>query len=243
MSPFPKINILAIAVHPDDAELSCSGTLARHKALGYTTGILDLSGGELGTRGSKELRLTEAADSAKILNLDFRKTLDLRDGFFKNDEYHQLAIIQWLRALQPDVVLCNAPEDRHPDHGRAGALAVDACFYSGLRKIETEMEGIAQSAWRPAKVYHYIQDRFIQPSLVVDISPYMDIKLQSIRAFTSQFYNPGSDEPETYISSASFFENISARARTFGHMIGTEFGEGFVLKGPVRVGDMMGEIE
>lgn len=236
---YPKIQVLGIGVHPDDIELTASGTLLRHKALSYSTGVLDLTGGELGTRGSKELRLEEAAVSAQILGLDFRHNLGFRDGFFTNDEAHQLELIRWIRALRPDVVLCNSPEDRHPDHGRAGALVSEACFYSGLRKIETTLNGKEQAAWRPVQVYQYIQDRLLTPSLVVDISPYFEQKLDSIRAFSSQFYNPDSKEPETYISSPRFFENIIARARTFGHMIGVEYGEGFIQKGPVRVGDLV----
>lgn len=236
---FPKINILAIGVHPDDVELTCSGTLLRHKALGFSIGVLDLTGGELGTRGSKELRLQEAEDSSKILGLKFRKNLNFRDGFFQNDEAHQLELIRWIRALKPDVVLCNSPEDRHPDHGRAGALAVEACFYSGLRKIETELNGNKQEAWRPAIVYQYVQDRLLMPSFVVDITPWMSTKLDSIKAFSSQFFNPESQEPESYISSPRFFENIVARARTYGHMIGTEFGEGFISKSPVEIESML----
>lgn len=236
---FPKINVLAIGVHPDDVELTCSGTLLRHKALGFSIGVLDLTGGELGTRGSKELRLQEADDSSKILGLKFRKNLNFRDGFFQNDEAHQLELIRWIRALKPDVVLCNSPEDRHPDHGRAGALAVEACFYSGLRKIETELNGIKQEAWRPAIVYQYVQDRLLMPSFVVDITPWMSTKLDSIKAFSSQFFNPESQEPESYISSPRFFENIVARARTYGHMIGTEFGEGFISKSPVEIESML----
>lgn len=236
---FPKINVLAIGVHPDDIELTCCGTLLRHQSLGYSIGVLDLTGGELGTRGSKELRLQEAQKSSKILGLSIRQNLNFRDGFFQNDEAHQLEIIRWIRALQPDVVLCNSPEDRHPDHGRAGALAVEACFYSGLRKIETEMKGTPQMEWRPAHVYQYVQDRLMIPSLVVDISPWMNVKLDAIKAFSSQFYNPESKEPESYISSPRFFENILARARTYGHMIGTEFGEGFVSKSPVNMENLM----
>lgn len=236
---FPKINILAIGVHPDDVELTCSGTLLRHKALGFSIGVLDLTGGELGTRGSKELRLQEAENSSKILGLKFRKNLNFRDGFFQNDEAHQLELIRWIRALKPDVVLCNSPEDRHPDHGRAGALAVEACFYSGLRKIETELNGNKQEAWRPAIVYQYVQDRLLMPSFVVDITPWMSTKLESIKAFSSQFFDPESQEPESYISSPRFFENIVARARTYGHMIGTEFGEGFISKNPVEIESML----
>jgi len=240
---FPKIQVLAIAAHPDDAELGCSGTLLRHKHLGYSTGILDLTAGDLGTRGNMELRLKEADAATKILNLTDRRNLFFRDGFFKVDEFHTLELVKWIRAYRPELVLCNAPEDRHPDHGRAGKLAVEACFYSGLTKIQTRLNGVIQEAWRPGKVLHYIQDRLLLPSLVVDITPWMDIKIESIQAFKSQFYSPEytveSKEPETYISSSAFKEQIIARARIIGHMSGVEFGEGFISPTPVRVDDLV----
>lgn len=238
----PQLDILAIGVHPDDVELTCSGTICRHRAMGYSVGVLDLTGGELGTRGNKDLRLQEAQASAKILGLNFRHNLHFRDGFFQNDEVHQLEVVRWIRALKPVIVMCNAPEDRHPDHGRAGALVNEACFYSGLRKIQTELHGQPQEPWRPTRIYQYVQDRLMIPSLVVDITPWMEQKMDSIKAYSSQFYNPESTEPESYISSPRFFQNIDARARTFGHMIGVEFGEGFMVKGPVEVGDFMAEM-
>jgi bacillithiol biosynthesis deacetylase BshB1 len=235
----PKIDILAIAVHPDDAELACSGTLMHHKAIGCTTGILDLTAGEMGTRGTPELRMQEAAKAAEIMKLDFRHNLQLRDCFFSIDESHILQIVKWIRALQPKVVICNAPEDRHPDHGRAAELALQACFYSGLAKIHTEMNGQQQQAFRPDIVWHYIQDRLLMPSVVLDISPWMDDKVKAIKAFDSQFFNSQQEGPETYISTPLFWDNIQAKARTFGHMIGVEFGEGFIKSGPVQVRSLL----
>jgi N-acetylglucosamine malate deacetylase 1 len=233
------VKVLAIAVHPDDAELACSGTLMRHKHMGHTTAILDLTAGEMGTRGTPELRAKEAEEAAKIMQIDFRHNLGMRDCFFALDEHHILEVVKWIRALQPEVVLCNAPEDRHPDHGRASELAAQACFYSGLPKIKTTLHGKDQQAYRPPAVWHYIQDRLLTPSVVIDISPWMDSKLQSIQAFKSQFYSSDFQGPETYISTPEFWENIKARARNFGHMIGTEFGEGFIKPGPVKVDHLL----
>ncbi|NBV14827.1 MAG: bacillithiol biosynthesis deacetylase BshB1 [Sphingobacteriia bacterium] len=232
-----KLDVLAIAAHPDDAELACSGTLVQLKKRGYKIGILDLTRGELGTRGTPELRELEAKASAEILGLDFRANLNFRDGFFENEETHQLALIQWIRHLQPRLVLANAPEDRHPDHGRAGSLALQACFYSGLSKVVTHWEGNLQPAYRPEKVWQYIQDRWIQPSVVIEISDSFETKIASIKAFASQFYNPGLQEPETYISSPDFWHQIESRARTVGHLIGVRYGEGFILPGPVEIKD------
>jgi len=235
----PKLDILAIAAHPDDVELSCSGTLLKMAAQGKKIGILDLTRGELGTRGSAEIRDREAAASAVILGLTMRENLGYRDGFFRNDEAHQLGIIQMIRRFRPDVLLINAPHDRHPDHGKGSDLARDAAFYSGLRRIETLHAGQSQEAWRPAKVWKYIQDQLIMPDFVVDITPYMEQKLDAIRAFSSQFFNPNSDEPETYISSQNFLEQIRARSKEMGHMIGVQYGEGFVSEKPLRIDDLM----
>ncbi|MCB0409893.1 MAG: bacillithiol biosynthesis deacetylase BshB1, partial [Flavobacteriales bacterium] len=195
-----KVDILAIGVHPDDVELSCSGTILKHIAQGKKVGILDLTIGELGSRGSGELRLVEASNSAKLLGVEFRENIGLADGFFENDKESQLAIIKMIRKYQPEVVLANAVRDRHPDHGRASKLISDACFYSGLLKIETELEGKQQTHWRPKAVYHYIQDRLIKPDFVVDVSEFVDKKIASIQCFSSQFYNPESKEPATPIS-------------------------------------------
>lgn len=224
-----KLDILAIGVHPDDVELSASGTILKHIALGKTVGILDLTRGELGTRGSAALRTQEANRSAKILGVSVREQLNMADGFFENNEAHQKQIIQIIRKFQPEIVLCNAVSDRHPDHGRAAKLTSDACFYSGLIKIETKEEGKTQTAWRPKAVYHYIQDQFIEPDFVVDITSYMDKKMESILAFSSQFYDPNSREPETPISSKSFMENVKAKATLFGRAINCNYAEGFTV--------------
>jgi len=225
-----KLDILAIAAHPDDVELSCSGTIAKHVAEGRSVGILDLTRGELGTRGTPELRAQEAAKASEILGLRVREALDLGDGWFELNQANKLAIIKVLRKYQPEVVLCNAIHDRHIDHGRGSQLASDACFLSGLRKIETEVGGQLQQAWRPKAVYHYIQDRWIDPDFVIDITEHMDTKLAAIHAFSSQFHDPDSKEPQTPISSPEFLEYIKGRASQFGRMINARFGEGFTVE-------------
>jgi bacillithiol biosynthesis deacetylase BshB1 len=218
-----KLDILVMAAHPDDAELSCSGTILKHIAAGKKVGIVDFTRGELGTRGTPEIRLQESADATKILGLHARENLGIRDGFFRNDEETQLKLIEIIRKYQPDIVLANALEDRHPDHGKGAQLAIDACFLSGLRQIKTG----DLSAWRPAQVYHYIQDRYIEPDFVVDISAHWDQKEAAIRAFKSQFFDPSSVEPASYISSPDFLNFIQARAMEMGHKIGVKYGEGF----------------
>jgi len=225
-----KLDILVIAVHPDDAELCCSGTILKHIALGKKVGIVDLTRGELGTRGTAETRDEEAADSAKILGLHVRENLRMRDGFFQNDEAHRLEVIKAIRKYQPEIILSNALEDRHPDHGRAGDLVYDAVFLSGLPKIETEVKGEKQVAHRPRLLLQFIQDRYIKPDIIVDISDHMDTKIKSIQAFKTQFYNPDIDGLETYISSPEFFETVIGRAREFGKSIGATFGEGFTSR-------------
>lgn len=224
-----KVDILAIGVHPDDVELSCSGTLAKHIAMGKTAGILDLTRGELGTRGNAELRSKEAMEAAKILGVAFRTQLNFKDGFFENNEAHLKQIIEQIRMHQPEIVLCNAVSDRHPDHGRSAKLVADACFYSGLVKIETQANGKPQHAWRPKAVYHYIQDHFIHPDFVVDVSAYMELKHKSIMAFSSQFYSPDSKEPETPISSKDFLESVNAKMAVLGRVIGVKFAEGYTV--------------
>ncbi len=224
-----KVDILAIGVHPDDVELSCSGTLLKHIALGKTAGILDLTLGELGTRGNAQLRTEEANKAAEILGLSFRTQLNFQDGFFTNDKQHLLSIIQQLRLHQPEIVLCNAVSDRHPDHGRAAKLVADACFYSGLIKIETSYNNVIQNPWRPKAVYHYIQDNFIHPDFVVDISAHVETKHAAIMAFSSQFYNPNSNEPETPISSKSFLTSLNSKMAVWGRAIGADFAEGFTV--------------
>lgn len=233
-----KLDILAIGVHPDDVELSCAGTLLKHIALGKKCGILDLTCGELGTRGSGELRLIEAADAAKILGVSVRDNLKMADGFFKNDTAHQLEIIKKIREYQPEIVLCNAVTDRHPDHGRSAALVSEACFYSGLMRIETEHNGHKQQHWRPKAVYHYIQDRQLKPDFVVDVTEFFDKKMEAIKAFRSQFYSPDSTEPESPISMKNFFDFIEEKMRVFGRDAGFEFAEGFTVERTIGVNDL-----
>jgi bacillithiol biosynthesis deacetylase BshB1 len=226
-----KLDILVLAAHPDDAEISCAGTIARHVAMGHTVGIVDLTKGELGTRGTVEIRAEEAAASAKILGVTVRENLGLKDGFFQNDPTHQLAVIRAIRKYQPSIVLANAVYDRHIDHGRGASLAYDACFLSGLVRIETfDEDGKKQEPWRPAAVYHYIQSLYIEPDFIVDISDYWQKKVEALKAFRSQFYDPDSDEAETYISSPGFLKMVEARAIDWGYAIGTKYGEGFTTR-------------
>lgn len=232
-----KLDVLAFGVHPDDVELSCSGVLLVEKLQGKRTGVVDLTRGELGTRGTAATRLEESALASKILLLDARENLEMADGFFKNDEAHQLKIIKSIRKYQPDVVLCNAPEDRHPDHGRSAQLIEDAAFLSGLRKIETTIDGVSQDAWRPKYVLHYIQDRYLKPDFVVDISSVFETKLKAIQAYQTQFFTDSNDvnEPQTYISTPGFLESIIYRAKMFGKMIGVEYAEGFISKKTIGI--------
>ncbi|MDZ7933849.1 MAG: bacillithiol biosynthesis deacetylase BshB1 [Emticicia sp.] len=233
-----KLDLVVLAAHPDDAEMSCGGTIASAIAQGKKVGIIDFTRGELGTRGTPEIRAKESAAASKILNISARENLGFRDGFFKNDEEHQMKLIAAIRRYQPDVVLANAIEDRHPDHGKGAALAVDACFYSGLRMIQTfDANGTPQQAWRPKALYHYIQDRFIKPDLVVDISNYWDLKEASIRAYKSQFHDPNSTEPESYLTSPEFLEFLKARSQEMGHMIGAKFGEGYTKTKTIGIKD------
>ena len=225
-----KLDILVIAAHPDDAELGCSGTIAAHIDKGFKVGIVDLTHGEMGTRGTPEIRLQEAADAAKILGLSARENLGFKDIYFKDDEAHQLELIKVIRKYQPEIVLANAITDRHPDHGKGASLASNACFMSGLRKIETELDGVAQQAWRPKFVYHYIQNNYIQPDFIVDISAHWDTKVASIMAFKSQFYDPASQEPASFISSPEFLPFIESRSRELGHRIMVKYGEGFTVE-------------
>jgi len=224
-----QLDILAIGVHPDDVELACSGTLLHHIALGHKVGILDLTRGELGTRGSAELRTQEATAAAALMGALVRQNLDLADGFFQNNTDAVLAIVQQIRRFRPRIVLANAIKDRHPDHGRAAQLIADACFYAGLRKIETTWQGEAQSAHRPENVYHYIQDYNLQADFVFDISAQMDKKLELILCFGSQFFDPNSQEPRTPISGADFLEFIRAKARTYGRPAGFDYAEAYTV--------------
>lgn len=223
-----KVDILAFAAHPDDIELCCSATLCKHVDLGQKVAIVDLTRGELGTRGTAETRMVESAASSEILGIHYRENLGFRDGFFTHDETHLLELVKMLRKYQPDVVLCNAPSDRHPDHGRAGKLAADACFLSGLPKIQTTQDGEEQKAWRPKAVYHYIQDYFIHPDFVIDVTDYIDKKVESIKAFKTQFYDPESKEPTTPISGEDFFDYLLGRMKEMGRPIGAKYAEGFL---------------
>lgn len=225
-----KLDILALAAHPDDAELGCGGTIAKHVSLGYSVGIIDLTRGELGTRGTPELRAGEAQASAAILGLSVRENLGLRDGFFQNTPDEQMAIIKAVRAYRPEIVLANAIADRHPDHSRGASLAFEACFLAGLAKIETTLNGERQQPWRPRNILHYIQSEFVEPNLIVDISDHWATKIKAVKAFKSQFYDPSSTEPQTYISDPTFLRKIEARAIDLGHAIGTKYGEGFTVR-------------
>jgi N-acetylglucosamine malate deacetylase 1 len=225
-----KLDILAFGAHPDDVELGCSGTILKEVSLGKKVGIVDLTRGELGTRGSAEIRDQEANAAAKILGVSVRENLNMRDGFFANDEKHQLEIIKMIRKYQPEIVLCNAIDDRHIDHGKGSKLVSDACFLSGLMKIETVLDGEIQKPWRPKVVYHYIQWKNIEPDFVVDITGFTDRKIESILAYRSQFYDPNSKEPESPISSKNFLESLNYRSRDLGRLTGVEHAEGFTVE-------------
>lgn len=225
-----KLDILAFGAHPDDVELGAGATIAKEVYLGKKVGIIDLTRGELGTRGSAVIRDQEAARAAEILGVGIRENLSFRDGFFMNDELHQLEIIKRIRKFRPEIVLCNAINDRHIDHGKGSSLVSDACFLSGLRKIETQLEGELQEAWRPSIVYHYIQWQNLEPDFVVDVSGFIQQKVDSVLAYSSQFYDPSSKEPESPISSKNFLESITYRARDLGRLIGKDHGEGFTAE-------------
>lgn len=236
-----KVDILAIGVHPDDVELSCSGTLIKHQKAGKKVAVVDLTRGELGTRGTAETRDVEAADAAKIMGLSDRMNLCMADGFFQNDEAHQRLLIQAIRYYQPAIILANAIRDRHPDHGRAAQLIKDAAFYSGLAKIETEYRGQAQAPWRPSAVYHYIQDYWIDPDFVVDISAEMDTKMEAVLAYKTQFHQPGEKQegPVTPISTEGFQSFLRARMRQYGRLINASYGEGFVTNRAMGIDDLL----
>jgi N-acetylglucosamine malate deacetylase 1 len=225
-----KLDILAFGVHPDDVELSCAGVLLVEKLNGKKTGIIDLTQGELGTRGTAATRKVEADNAAKILGVDVRENLEMADGFFANDEAHQRKIIAALRKYQPEIVLCNAPKDRHPDHGRSASLVADAAFLSGLSKIETTAKGIPQQAWKPKYVFNYVQDKFLNPDFVIDITAVFEQKIEAIKAFTTQFNSQDSNEPQTYISTPHFLDSVVYRHKWFGKMIGVKYAEGFITE-------------
>ncbi len=224
-----KLNILVLAVHPDDAELGCGGTIASHIAMGHKVGIVDLTKGELGTRGTAAIREAEAAAASKILGISVRENLGFKDGFFQNNEQHQLAVVKVIRKYQPDIIITNAPEDRHPDHGRSSTLITTAAFMAGLAKIETTLDGANQGIWRAKQIYHFIQSQLLVPDIIVDVSAHWETKLRAIRAYQSQFYNPDSTEPETFISSPGFLKLIESRGHEFGYSIGVTYGEGFLI--------------
>jgi len=234
------LDILAIAAHPDDIELGCAGTLIKHAAAGEAVGILDLTEGELGTRGTPELRYQEAAKAAAVMGLNMRENARMADGFFRNDKEHQLKLISYIRRLRPRIVIANALEDRHPDHGRGGRLIADACFYAGLRKIETTWDGVPQEPWRPGRVFHMLQDRLSEPSFIVDISDVFERKMEAIRCYGSQFFNAGdtSGEPKTYISAENFLDLIMYRDALFGKRIGVKYAEAFVSENTPGIADL-----
>lgn len=225
-----KLDILAFGAHPDDVELGCGATIAKEIFLGKKVGIIDLTRGELGTRGSSDLRAIEATNAATILGVSLRENLDFADGFFTNNKQHQLEIIKMIRKYQPEIVLCNAIDDRHIDHAKGSKLVSDACFLSGLIKVETFIESQNQKKWRPKHVYHFIQWKNIEPDFVVDITGFLDKKVASVMAYSSQFYDPKSNEPETPITSKNFIDSITYRARDLGRLIDVECAEGFTTE-------------
>ncbi len=230
-----KLDILAIGAHPDDVELGCAATVAKEIDLGKKVGILDLTRGELGTRGSAEIRDQEAAAAAQILGVAVRENLAFADGFFVNDKEHQTKVIEMIRKYQPEIVLCNAIDDRHIDHAKGSQLVSDACFLSGLRKIETSVGGKPQKAWRPKHVYHYIQWKTIEPDFVVDVTGFLDKKIEAVKAYSSQLFDPKSKEPVSPITSKNFLESITYRAQDLGRLIGVDHAEGFTVERYVAV--------
>jgi N-acetylglucosamine malate deacetylase 1 len=226
-----KLNILAFGAHPDDVELACSGTLVSHIQKGFKVGVVDLTRGELGSRGTMQTRDQETKDSTTILGIHARENLNLKDGFFENNEANQRIVVQAIRKYQPDIVLMNAPHDRHPDHGKGAQLVKDACFLSGLVKVETSDNGVNQLAWRPKKMFHYIQDTFIEPTFVLDITQQFDIKRNAILSFKTQFFSETIEGPSTYISTSGFLDSLEARSLALGKRIGVKYGEGFIICG------------
>lgn len=225
-----KLDILAFGAHPDDVELSCSGTLALEINNGKKVGIVDLTRGEMGTRGSAEIRDNEAQQAAKVMGVSVRENLGFKDALFVNDEIHKTEVIKMLRKYQPEIVFCNAIKDRHIDHAKASRLVSEACFLSGLQKYKTVYNGLPQEKWRPKQVYHYIQWYDIEPDFVVDISSTINTKIEAVKAYATQFFDPQSKEPQTPISSSNFMESISYRARNFGRIIGVDYAEGFTVE-------------
>lgn len=232
------IDVLAFGAHPDDVELSASGTLLRHKAAGYSTGIVDLTEGELGSRGTVDSRYEEAAKAAEILGLSARVNLRMPDGFFTHSEENLRLVVEQIRRFRPRIVLANSFSDRHPDHGKGGKLVSDACFLAGLRRVKTSWEGKTQEAYRPQAVYHYIQDRMIEPDFVIDVSAFAEQKFASIKAYKTQFWDPDSSEPTTPISGKEFFEFLEGRMAGFGRTIGVRYAEGFTVERTPGVNDL-----
>jgi bacillithiol biosynthesis deacetylase BshB1 len=230
-----KLDVLAFGAHPDDVELGCGATIAKEVSLGKKVGIVDLTRGELGTRGSADLRDIEAANAAKILGVSVRENLRFADGFFVNDKNHQLEIIKMIRKYQPEIVLCNAIDDRHIDHAKGSNLVSEACFLSGLLKVETELEGKLQEKWRPKQVYHYIQWKNIEPNFVINVTGFIEKKKEAVLAYSSQFFDPKSNEPETPITSKNFTDSINYRARDLGRLINVDFAEGFTSERYIAV--------
>jgi len=230
-----NIDILAIGAHPDDVELGCSGTIAKEISLGKKVGIIDLTRGELGTRGSAEIRDLEAKKAASILGVSFRQNLNFKDGFFTNDEEHQLELIKVIRKYKPKIILCNAIDDRHIDHPKGANLVIDSCFLSGLKKIKTNHDGVDQNPWRPENIYHYIQWKNLNPDFVVDISEYFDTKIKSVKSFESQFYNGNESVHDTPISTKNFLDSIEYRAKDLGRLTGVEYAEGFIASRLPRI--------
>jgi len=237
-----KTDILVFAAHPDDAELACSGTIMAHIALGHEVVIVDLTRGELGTRGTAETRDEEAKKATAILGIHHRENLGFRDGFFVKDEAHLMKVIEVIRKYQPEIVLANAESDRHIDHGRAADLVHDACFLSGLKKINTTLNGNTQGEWRPKKVYHYIQDMLTEPDIVFDITPFFDRKMESIKAYETQFYNPNSIEPITPIATPEFIRHLEGRCLEYGRRIGVKYGEGYTVKSTIGSRNLLDQI-
>jgi bacillithiol biosynthesis deacetylase BshB1 len=233
-----KHDILAFAAHPDDVELACSGTIISHIQQGYQVAIVDLTAGELGTRGNKEIRAQESLLASQILGVKHRVNLGLEDGFFEADKNTLLKVIEQIRHFKPDIILCNALHDRHPDHARAGALVARAAFLSGLHKIKTTYQNNTQQAWRPQSIYHYIQDRWINPDFLIDISPYFEQRMKSVMAYASQFYNPQSIEPDTPISSQHFLQQLEGRMMQWGRLINVKYAEGFTAERPVGINNL-----
>jgi len=233
-----KLDVLAFGAHPDDVELSCSGTLMKLIDSGKKAGIIDLTRGELGTRGSAELRTKEAAAAAEIMKVSIRENLGLGDGFIGNSKEELTEVIKRIRKYKPEIVLCNAIRDRHPDHGKGSSLVSEACFLSGLVKIESKDNGASQEPWRPKAVYHYIQYYSIEPDFAVDVSSYMERKMKAIKAYSSQFYDPSSKEPETVISKPEFLNEVEYRCKELGRVIGKEYAEGFTTERYIGVKDL-----